>query len=96
MSVMGLGVVVAGTVIIHPLIFLGGAVWAVGVLSAMENGYSFFSNTCFSNLFWTEPSGTDAQSSSTSVSTLQRTVDPLFMEQIEVVRNQTGEIMELK
>ena len=32
-TMFGLGVAVAGTVVIHPLFFLGGVVWAVGVLS---------------------------------------------------------------
>lgn len=85
-TMFGLGVAVAGTVVIHPLFFLGGVVWAVGVLST-DSSYSFFSNPSFSNLFWTEPDDNDKKESPEVL--LRRVAEPSYIEQIEIVRHRT-------
>lgn len=49
--------VMAATVVIHPIIFVTGAaaaVWAVGVVHAVEKGYQFFTDGEFQQLFWAD------------------------------------------
>jgi len=58
---MGLGVVMAATVVIHPFLFFvgaGTAVWAVGAFHATEKGYEFFSDGSFQRLFWDDNENT--------------------------------------
>ena len=47
----------AATVVIHPILFVTGAataVWAVGVVHAVEKGYEFFGDGQFKNMFWAD------------------------------------------
>jgi len=49
--------IMAATVVIHPILFVAGAataVWAVGVVHAVEKGYDFFSDGQFKNMFWAD------------------------------------------
>eukprot|EP00979_Chaetoceros_neogracilis_P007064 scaffold1472_cov245-Chaetoceros_neogracile.AAC.7 len=49
--------VMAAAVVIHPILFVTGAataVWAVGVVHAVEKGYEFFSDGQFKNMFWAD------------------------------------------
>jgi len=50
--------IMAATVVIHPILFVTGAataVWAVGMLHAVEKGYQFFSENQIQNMFWDDP-----------------------------------------
>lgn len=50
--------IMAATVVIHPILFVTGAataVWAVGMLHAVEKGYHFFSHNQIQDLFWDDP-----------------------------------------
>jgi hypothetical protein len=49
--------IMAATVVIHPILFVTGAataVWAVGVVHAVEKGYEFFGDGQFKNMFWAD------------------------------------------
>lgn len=50
--------IMAATVVIHPILFVTGAataVWAVGMVHAVEKGYKFFSENQIHNMFWDDP-----------------------------------------
>mmetsp|Transcript_11127 Transcript_11127/g.20828 ORF Transcript_11127/g.20828 Transcript_11127/m.20828 type:complete len:867 (-) Transcript_11127:595-3195(-) len=57
LSSLGFLSIMAATVVIHPMLLLTGAataVWAVGVVHAVEKGYEFFTDGQFQNIFWAD------------------------------------------
>jgi hypothetical protein len=57
LSSLGFLSIMAATVVIHPMLFVTGAataVWAVGVVHAVEKGYEFFTDGQFQNMFWAD------------------------------------------
>jgi hypothetical protein len=57
LSSLGFLSIMAATVVIHPMLFVTGAataVWAVGVVHAVEKGYEFFTDGQFQNIFWAD------------------------------------------
>lgn len=57
LSSLGFLSIMAATVVIHPILFVTGAataVWAVGMVHAVEKGYEFFTDGQFQNIFWAD------------------------------------------